>query len=88
MFIRCLLFNIAALPDPGIPLLDDTFQVDVQANLLDKGRTVSATVYFDDSNNRAAVKYFEYGHDGMYVFNYMQDEVYNVTGKRMILQVA
>jgi len=54
--------------------------VDVEANLIDKGRTVSATLYFDNPNNRAAVKLFANGQDGKVIFNYNKNEVYNISG--------
>lgn len=74
-----------ALPDPGLPILHNTFQIDVEANIIDKGHTVSATLYFDNPNNRAAISYFANGKDGKIIFNYQQDEVYNISGLEPVL---
>lgn len=59
--------------------------MDIEANLLDKDKTVAATLYFDNPNNRAAVKFFKGGQDGKVIFNYNRDEVYNITGRCLFL---
>lgn len=63
-----------------MPFLPDAFQVNVEANIVNKGKTVSAVLFFDYSGNRATIKLFENGLDGQIVFNFMTDEIYKISG--------
>ena len=65
---------------PRLPYLFDGFQANVEANIINKQKTVSAIWYFDYPGNRAAIKLFENGLDGQLIFNFKTDEIYKVSG--------
>ena len=67
---------------PTLPDLPSyNYQIEVEANLLDKGKTVEAQVYYSYYSNKAAVSVTENGRKKKYIYNYEGDEIYQTDGK-------
>lgn len=71
---------------PGsLPPLPDSYQVEVEANIIDKGYTAQATIYYSYSSNAATVVLFSQGTDKRYIFSYNTDEIFTVSGQYKLL---
>lgn len=71
---------------PPLPVLPNAFQLRVEANLLDKKRTVVAEEFYDASNNRAAVHMFENNTLNYIIFDYTNNQSFYFFSKLNIYQ--
>ncbi|XP_060602473.1 uncharacterized protein LOC132755602 [Ruditapes philippinarum] len=69
-----------AATGPAFPYLLDGFQTNVEVNIIDKQKTISAKWYYDYPGNRATITLFEHGIDGQLIFNFITDEIYEISG--------
>ncbi|XP_045160097.2 uncharacterized protein LOC123525262 isoform X2 [Mercenaria mercenaria] len=72
--------SASAEQGPDMPYIPENFQVNVEANIMNKLKTVSAKLYFDYPGNRASLKLLENGIDGRIIFNFQTDEIYKISG--------
>jgi hypothetical protein len=65
---------------PPIPYIPDTFQVRVEANIIDKQKTVLAEEYYDNLNNRAALLTITNNTQDYMIFDYTNNQlIYDVS---------
>ncbi|XP_045160291.2 uncharacterized protein LOC123525365 isoform X4 [Mercenaria mercenaria] len=66
---------------PQLPYIPDTFQLRVEANIIDKQTTWSAEEYSDDTNNRAALRILRNNSMNYMIFDYTNNQIiYDVNG--------
>ncbi|XP_052774803.1 uncharacterized protein LOC128213258 [Mya arenaria] len=66
---------------PPVPTIPSTFQVRVEANILDKKTTIVAEEYYDMLNNRAALRTITNNTEDYMIFDYTNDQIiYDVNG--------
>ncbi|KAL4237127.1 hypothetical protein ACF0H5_005508 [Mactra antiquata] len=66
---------------PPLPYIPNTFQVRVEANIIDKQQTVIAEEFYDDNNNRAALHILKNNSMDQMVFDYANDQlIYDING--------
>ncbi|XP_053393879.1 uncharacterized protein LOC123523643 isoform X2 [Mercenaria mercenaria] len=71
----------AATKMPQLPYIPDTFQLRVEANIIDKQTTWSAEEYYDDNNNRAALRLLRNKSMDYMIFDYTNNQIiYDVNG--------
>ena len=66
---------------PPLPKLPTQFQTRVEANLLDKGLTITAKEYYDELGNRAAVHTIQNNTEDYMILDYLNDQIYTITSE-------
>ena len=75
----CSLSGTTPLPFPSGT---DNYQVEVEANIIDKGYTLDGKIYYDYLGNRAAVNLAHrdsYESWTKYIYSYKTDEIFTIT---------
>ena len=68
---------------PPLPKLPPQFQTRVEANLIDKGLTITAKEYYDQLGNRAAVHTIQNNTEDYMILDYTNDQIYSITSKAL-----
>ena len=76
----CLCFSVAT--QRSFPDVPDNYQVEVEANIIDKGYTVDAKIFYDYIGNQAAIS--TNGKDSFsdwskYIYSYATNEVFKIS---------
>ena len=66
---------------PPIPKLPSTFETKVEANIIDKGFTISAEEFYDDPNNRVVVRTIQNNTRDYLLLDYYNNQIVYVVSK-------
>ena len=79
VYVYVFLLLLAVSPGfnspPDIPNIAVSFQVTVEANILDKKTTMVAREYYDATKNRAALRTFSNNTEQYMIFDYANNQV-------------
>ena len=78
-FAVVFLPSILAQNVPPFPVLPNQFITEVEANIVNKNRTVQVTEYYDLPNDRARLEVFSNGSRHISIFSYAQGLQYRIT---------
>ena len=79
------LVNSSSGTEPSFPTtLSYNYQLEVEANIVDKRQTVQAQIYYSYYRNMAAISVKKEGRQAKYIYNYEHDEIYKTTGTCML----
>lgn len=63
-----------------MPTIPDTFQVRVEANIIEKNMTIVGEEFYDKQNNRAALRTIRNNSEDYMIFDYNNDQlIYDVS---------
>ncbi|OWF34898.1 uncharacterized protein LOC110443619 isoform X2 [Mizuhopecten yessoensis] len=64
---------------PSLPQLPDSFQTNLEVNLMELNTTKDVVEYFDNTGNRATLVTYSEGTETRVIFNYESNELYYIT---------
>ena len=76
-----LLGDSTVATEPYFPSLSYSYQMGVEAIILDKKQTIEAQVYYSYYMNRAAISVTKEGRTFKNIYNFDADEIYHTSGK-------
>ena len=76
-----LLGDSTVVTEPYFPSLSYSYQMGVEAIILDKKQTIEAQVYYSYYMNRAAISVTKEGRTFKNIYNFDADEIYKTSGK-------
>ncbi|KAH3694899.1 hypothetical protein DPMN_082341 [Dreissena polymorpha] len=66
---------------PAVPTIPDTYQVRVEANILENNKTIVGEEYYDKENHRAAMRIITNNSEDYMISDYNNDQlIYDVNG--------
>lgn len=71
---------MSLLTDPPLPTLPLQYQTVIEANLVNQNISMTAYEYFDYPGDRAALSMTRNGQLNMLLFDYKNDELFDVKG--------
>ncbi len=70
--------------EPPLPILPETFEANIEANMISEGYTISAFQVYDYPNRVASMQMKYMNMEYLLVYNYAQNELYTVSSIQVI----